>query len=53
MGKFCQIITVLLPLIYVKIGFHALFWAFFWQIIIKLFIPVDIIWEEWFGIVDG
>ena len=29
MGKFCQTSTELLPLIYVKIGFHALSWAFF------------------------
>ena len=28
MGKFCQISTELLPLIYVKNGFNALSWAF-------------------------
>ena len=28
MGKFCQISTDLLPLIYVKICFHALSWTF-------------------------
>ena len=52
MGKFCQINTELLPLIFVKICFHALSWTFFWLIVFKLCIHVDIC-LEWFGIIDG
>ena len=52
MAKFRQISQELLHLIYVKIGFSALSWTFFWPIFFKLCIRVDFL-QEWFGIIDG
>ena len=52
MGKFRQKSTELLPLICVEMCFCALSWLFFWPILFKLCIYVNI-GEEWFGIIDG